>query len=151
MARRIVALLALACAAPAAAQRDNGSFPLTFAGATLGSAAGFAAGILLAPRSQGSCDLSVGGGCTEVIGAKAIPFILATTVVGSTGGAWLGRRLSDGRQELGGTVAGALFGAVVGTMIIAEAQGDDAALITIAMSVPTGLLATLLGWDPPRR
>ena len=139
----IVAGLAVIAATPISAQERTGAPVTTAAFATAGAALGLAAAAWLAPAGSTACPTLPGSRCDS--SNPVIPLV-AASVVGSTVGAMVGRRLSGGHQSLGRSALGAAMGLVVGGMIASQLHTDQTVPIGITIAVPQGLLSTLAGW-----
>lgn len=111
----------------------GGSWIATMTGATVGAAAGFGFGAVLVSNEP------------EFDGAQ-FAFIAATTVLGAASGAMIGRQLTGGNQSVLHSALGASVGLLAGGWIASRLRIEEPVPLVIAMTIPTGLFATLAGW-----
>ena len=150
--RIVLVLLGVASTAAVAQRIDvtvtrepsrGGSFAATLAGGTSGALVGLLAGVGFASFTMGDCI--TGGDCDDTAGPTVL-FVAGTTVVGAAGGAWIGRRLSGGRQSPVGSLLGATVGLLAAGLLATQLHPDSAVPGALTISIPTGLFATLGGW-----
>lgn len=67
-------------------------------------------------------------------------------MLGAAGGAVIGRRATGGDQSVIPSALGAAVGLLAGAWMSAQLRFEEPVPLAIALTIPTGLFATLAGW-----
>lgn len=149
---RLLAGVVLAASSPALAQQPRavpaegarGSFAVTFGGAIVGALVGAGVGALAAPSEGFMCPTQPGARCGD--GSGAVLAVIGGTVAGAASGAILGRHLSGGRQSAVRSLLGAALGLLASGALLSQLHTDAAVPVVVGVTVPPAFFAALVGW-----
>ena len=87
-----------------------------------------------------------GGGARCGDGSGTVLAVVGGTVAGAAGGAILGRYLSGGRQSTVRSLLGATLGLLAGGALLSQLHTDAALPVVVSLTVPPAFFAALVGW-----